>query len=455
MPNASTLQFLLTLAKGIASQFGPNCEVVVHDLATNDPERSIVAIENGHVTGRKVGDGPSHVVLEALRGNPEQLHDHLSYLTRTKDGKILKSTTIYIRDDDGAPIGIFGINYDITLMLAMENAIKQFTATEKDEKEPEPIARNVSDLLDELIETLLDIAQNHLHTIMPGYTHLQRAQAVTFRYYMEAYVSMFRRDVSRVQDSRERLNESPLGCAALAGTTHNIDRNQTAAELGFDKPVDNFLDGVSDRDYLMELAADMSIIMVHLSRLSEELILWSSQEFRFVALDDAYSTGSSIMPQKKNPDSCELIRGKSGRVFGHLMGLLTTMKGIVLAYNKDMQEDKQPFFDSYDTVTACLDIMTGVISTLRVQKEKMEASVKQGFLNATEVADYLVSKGVAFRDAHGIVGQIVIRCEDEGCAIEDLKLEDLKSFSDAFDESIYEYIDYRNILNKGNKKEML
>ena len=319
-------------------------------------------------------------------------------------------------------------------------------------------ARSAAQRLEEKLESLIEALRktgSEQNCIMPGYTHLQRAQAVTFRYYMEAYVSMFRRDVSRVQDSRERLNESPLGCAALAGTTHNIDRNQTAAELGFDKPVDNFLDGVSDRDYLMELAADMSIIMVHLSRLSEELILWSSQEFRFVALDDAYSTGSSIMPQKKNPDSCELIRGKSGRVFGHLMGLLTTMKGIVLAYNKDMQEDKQPFFDSYDTVTACLDIMTGVISTLRVQKEKMEASVKQGFLNATEVADYLVSKGVAFRDAHGIVGQIVIRCEDEGCAIEDLKLEDLKSFSDAFDESIYEYIDYRNILNKGNKKEML
>lgn len=319
-------------------------------------------------------------------------------------------------------------------------------------------ARSAAQGLEEKLESLIEALRktgSEQNCIMPGYTHLQRAQAVTFRYYMEAYVSMFRRDVSRVQDSRERLNESPLGCAALAGTTHNIDRNQTASELGFDKPVDNFLDGVSDRDYLMELAADMSIIMVHLSRLSEELILWSSQEFRFVALDDAYSTGSSIMPQKKNPDSCELIRGKSGRVFGHLMGLLTTMKGIVLAYNKDMQEDKQPFFDSYDTVTACLDIMTGVISTLRVQKEKMEASVKQGFLNATEVADYLVSKGVAFRDAHGIVGQIVIRCEDEGCAIEDLKLEDLKSFSDAFDESIYEYIDYRNILNKGNKKEML
>lgn len=319
-------------------------------------------------------------------------------------------------------------------------------------------ARSAAQRLEEKLESLIEALRktgSEQNCIMPGYTHLQRAQAVTFRYYMEAYVSMFRRDVSRVQDSRERLNESPLGCAALAGTTHNIDRNQTAAELGFDKPVDNFLDGVSDRDYLMELAADMSIIMVHLSRLSEELILWSSQEFRFVALDDAYSTGSSIMPQKKNPDSCELIRGKSGRVFGHLMGLLTTMKGIVLAYNKDMQEDKQPFFDSYDTVTACLDIMTGVISTLRVQKEKMEASVKQGFLNATEVADYLVSKGVAFRDAHGIVGQIVIRCEDEGCAIEELKLEDLKSFSDVFDESIYEYIDYRNILNKGNKKEML
>ena len=319
-------------------------------------------------------------------------------------------------------------------------------------------ARSAAQRLEGKLESLIEALRktgSEQNCIMPGYTHLQRAQAVTFRYYMEAYVSMFRRDVSRVQDSRERLNESPLGCAALAGTTHNIDRNQTAAELGFDKPVDNFLDGVSDRDYLMELAADMSIIKVHLSRLSEELILWSSQEFRFVALDDAYSTGSSIMPQKKNPDSCELIRGKSGRVFGHLMGLLTTMKGIVLAYNKDMQEDKQPFFDSYDTVTACLDIMTGVISTLRVQKEKMEASVKQGFLNATEVADYLVSKGVAFRDAHGIVGQIVIRCEDEGCAIEDLKLEDLKSFSDAFDESIYEYIDYRNILNKGSKKEML
>lgn len=315
-------------------------------------------------------------------------------------------------------------------------------------------ADRLADKLGGLIAALEETGERQ-NCIMPGYTHLQRAQAVTFRYYMGAYAAMFGRDIRRVHNSRELLNESPLGCAALAGTTHPIDRSQTAAALGFSKPVDNFLDGVSDRDYLMELACDMAIIMVHLSRLSEELILWSTQEFKFVELDDAYSTGSSIMPQKKNPDSCELIRGKSGRVFGHLTGLLTTMKGIALAYNKDMQEDKQPFFDSYDTVCACLDIMTGVIRTLRVRRETMEASVKNGFLNATEVADYLVSKGVAFRDAHGIVGQIVICCEDRGCAIEDLSLEELRKFSEAFDDGIYEYIDYRNILKKGNKKEML
>ena len=219
--------------------------------------------------------------------------------------------------------------------------------------------------------------------------------------------------------------------------------------------MDNFLDGVSDRDYLLELMSAMSIIMVHLSRLSEELILWSSQEFRFVDIDDAYATGSSIMPQKKNPDACELVRGKSGRVFGDLMGLLTVMKGIPLAYNKDMQEDKQAFFDALDTTMACLDIMNGVISTLRVREDVMQESVKRGFLNATEVADYLVSKGVAFRDAHGIVGRIVIACEDKGCAIEELSLEELHTFHEAFDESIYDYLDYHNILQKGNKKEIL
>ena len=291
--------------------------------------------------------------------------------------------------------------------------------------------------------------------IMPGYTHLQRAQAVTFRYYMQAYVGMFTRDQKRLASALQILNENPLGAAALAGTTHAIDRTITTEALQFDKPVDNFLDAVSDRDYLIELLADMSVIMMHLSRLSEELILWSSQEFRFVSIDDAYATGSSIMPQKKNPDACELVRGKTGRVYGDLTALLTTMKGLPLAYNKDMQEDKPQFFDAVDTVSACLEIMTLVISTLKVNADVMENSVRKGFLNATEVADYLVSRGAAFRDAHAIVGRIVIFCEDQGRAIEELTMDELKSFSDLFEESIYDYIEYRNILQKGNKREML
>ncbi len=319
-------------------------------------------------------------------------------------------------------------------------------------------ARDKAEVLVDKVQMLIDAlkAKGDEHPcLMPGYTHLQRAQVITFAYHLGAYRSMLRRDKKRLENALELLNESPLGCAALAGTTHNIDRNQTAAALSFNKPVDNFLDGVSDRDYLLELMSAMSIIMVHLSRLSEELILWSSQEFRFVDIDDAYATGSSIMPQKKNPDACELVRGKSGRVFGDLMGLLTVMKGIPLAYNKDMQEDKQAFFDALDTTMACLDIMNGVISTLRVREDVMQESVKRGFLNATEVADYLVSKGVAFRDAHGIVGRIVIACEDKACAIEELSLEELYTFHEAFDESIYDYLDYHNILKKGNKKEIL
>ncbi|MBQ7063265.1 MAG: argininosuccinate lyase [Firmicutes bacterium] len=319
-------------------------------------------------------------------------------------------------------------------------------------------ARSAADELIAGLDGLIDALQKtgrDQDTIMPGYTHMQRAQAVTFHYYLQAYVSMFRRDRARLENSRELLNESPLGCAALAGTTHNIDRRQTAEELCFRKPVDNFLDGVSDRDYLVELLSDMSLIMVHLSRLSEELILWSSQEFGFVSLSDEYSTGSSIMPQKKNPDACELIRGKAGRVFGHLSGLLTTLKGLPLAYNKDMQEDKEAFFDAYDQVVSCLQVMTGVIDTLQVNQEKMRLSVKQGFLNATEVADYLVGKQVPFRDAHGIVGRIVLACEERGSAIEDLTLEELRAFDGHFDQDIYDYIDYRNILQKGNKREML
>jgi len=281
----------------------------------------------------------------------------------------------------------------------------------------------------EALQQSLEQKAKDNNVMMPGYTHLQRAQVVTFQHHLMAYYHMLNRDKKRIVKAIEIMNESPLGCGALAGTTHAINREMTAIELGFSKPVDNFLDGVSDRDYLLELMSDFSIIMMHLSRLSEELILWSSQEFRFITIDDAYSTGSSIMPQKKNPDAAELIRGKTGRVYGSLTSLLTTMKGLPLAYNKDMQEDKEPFFDALDTVLSCLQIMSKMIATMKVNSENMKKAVKGGFLNATEVADYLVSKGVAFRDAHSIVGSIVIYCEDHEKAIEDLTIDEWKELS--------------------------
>ncbi|MCC3867608.1 argininosuccinate lyase [Terrisporobacter mayombei] len=307
--------------------------------------------------------------------------------------------------------------------------------------------------VDKLKNTLKEVADNN-PIIMPGYTHLQRAQVVTFKHHLMAYYSMLDRDSKRLNNALEILDESPLGCGALAGTTHNIDRNITCEILGFKKPVDNFMDGVSDRDYLLELMSDFSIIMMHLSRLSEELILWSSQEFKFIELDDLYSTGSSIMPQKKNPDGAELIRGKTGRVYGNLVSLLTVMKGLPLAYNKDMQEDKEGFFDSVNTISMCLQIMERMIATLKIRKDNMKKAVKGGFLNATEVADYLVNKSVPFRDAHGIVGRIVIYCEDNNKSIEDLYLDELQRFSPVFDEDIYDFIDYENILNKGIKKNL-
>ncbi|MEQ6853093.1 argininosuccinate lyase [Lysinibacillus capsici] len=307
----------------------------------------------------------------------------------------------------------------------------------------------------EALQQSLEQKAKDNNVMMPGYTHLQRAQVVTFQHHLMAYYHMLNRDKKRIVKAIEIMNESPLGCGALAGTTHAINREITAIELGFSKPVDNFLDGVSDRDYLLELMSDFSIIMMHLSRLSEELILWSSQEFRFITIDDAYSTGSSIMPQKKNPDAAELIRGKTGRVYGSLTSLLTTMKGLPLAYNKDMQEDKEPFFDALDTVLSCLQIMSKMIATMKVNSENMKKAVKGGFLNATEVADYLVSKGVAFRDAHSIVGSIVIYCEDHDKAIEDLTMDELKELSSFIDDDIYDYIDYQNILNKGIKVGLL
>lgn len=306
-----------------------------------------------------------------------------------------------------------------------------------------------------LIKALMDLGEKNSGVIMPGYTHMQRAQVVTFKYHLLAYVSMFERDMKRLENAVDILDESPLGCCALAGTTYKIDREFTANELGFSKPFNNFLDGVSDRDYLIELLSAFSIIMMHLSRLCEELILWSTKEFSFVQIDDQFATGSSIMPQKRNPDAAELIRGKTGRVYGSLISLLTIMKSLPLAYNKDMQEDKEPFFDSVTTVQSSLKVMTEMLNTLKINTNKMKEAVKMGFLNATEVADYLVLKGLAFRDAHGLVGSIVLYCEEKHKAIEDLDLNELKQFSQSFDESIYEYIDYESSLKKGIKKEML
>ena len=304
-----------------------------------------------------------------------------------------------------------------------------------------------------LKETIKEVADNN-SVIMPGYTHLQRAQVVTFKHHLMAYYNMFDRDEKRIKNALEILDDSPLGCGALAGTTHNIDRNITAQKLGFKKPMDNFMDGVSDRDYLLELMSDFSIIMMHLSRLSEELVLWSSQEFKFIEMDDLFTTGSSIMPQKKNPDGAELIRGKTGRVYGNLFALFTVMKGIPLAYNKDMQEDKEGFFDSVKTLEMCIQIMEGMIGTLKVREDNMKKAVKGGFLNATEVADYLVNKNVPFRDAHSIVGQIVIYCEDHNKAIEELELDELLKFSQVFERDIYDFIDYNNIIEKGIKKNL-
>ena len=314
-------------------------------------------------------------------------------------------------------------------------------------------AKEVINSLNTILDTIEDLANNNAF-IMPGYTHLQRAQPVTFKQHIMAYYNMLSRDVKRILSAIEIMDENPLGCCALAGTTYDTDRAFTTRELEFKKPVDNFMDGVSDRDYLLELLSAFSIIMMHLSRLSEEFILWSSKEFNFIEISDEFSTGSSIMPQKRNPDAAELIRGKTGRVYGDLMSLLTTMKGIPLAYNKDMQEDKEPFFDGVDTVLKCIKIMNGMLSTLKVKKGNMYNAVKTGFLNATEAADYLVNKGLAFRDAHGVIGAIVLHCEKEHKAIDDLSLDELKNFSDLFEEDVYEFIDYKNTLNRGIKKEM-
>lgn len=306
---------------------------------------------------------------------------------------------------------------------------------------------NIKELLIKFVETLLDKAEENKTAVMPGYTHLQRAQPVTFAHHLLAYAQMIKRDITRLDDCKKRMNECPLGSCALAGTTYPLDRNLTASLLGFDMPVQNSLDGVSDRDFCIELAAALSIIMTHLSRFSEEIVLWCSWEFKFVELDDAFATGSSIMPQKKNPDVAELVRGKTGRVNGDLVALLTMMKGLPLAYNKDMQEDKEAIFDAVDTVKLCISTFTPMIATMKVLSGNMRAAAAKGFINATDCADYLVGKGLPFRDAYKITGQIVAYCISQDKTLETLPLDEYKKFDPLFDEDLYKKIDLDTCVN--------
>ena len=307
---------------------------------------------------------------------------------------------------------------------------------------------NVDDLLKDLLAELLIIMKENTETYMPGFTHLQKAQPITLAHHMGAYFEMFKRDRSRMADIYKRMNYCPLGSGALAGTTYPLDREYTASLLGFEGPTLNSMDSVADRDYLIEFLSALSTIMMHLSRFSEEIIIWNSNEYKFIEIDDAYSTGSSIMPQKKNPDIAELVRGKTGRVYGALMSLLTTMKGIPLAYNKDMQEDKELTFDAIDTVKGCLALFTGMIRTMKFNKDIMEKSAMHGFTNATEAADYLVKHGVPFPDAHSIIGHLVLTCIEKGKAIDEMSIEELKEISDVFAPDVYDAISLKTCVEK-------
>ena len=309
----------------------------------------------------------------------------------------------------------------------------------------EQIPVMVSQLL-ELETVLCRQAKKYQTAVMPGYTHLQRAQPISFAQHLMAYASMFRRDVTRLEDCGKRLDECPLGSGALAGTTYPIDRWETAQALGFAAPMSNSLDGVSDRDYALELLSGLSILMMHLSRFAEEIILWCSWEFKFIELDDAYATGSSIMPQKKNPDVAELVRGKTGRVYGDLMSLLTVMKGLPLAYNKDMQEDKEPVFDAIDTVEMCLPVFAAMLDTMTVRTDNMRKAAGHGFINATDCADYLTKKGMPFRDAYTVTGHLVAQCTAQGKTLEELTLEELKAVSPLFEQDVYDALNLENCM---------
>jgi len=306
----------------------------------------------------------------------------------------------------------------------------------------------VDELLKRLLMTLLQIMEENTETCMPGFTHLQKAQPVTLAHHVGAYFEMFKRDRQRMKDIYGRMNYCPLGAGALAGTTYPLDRYYTASLLGFEAPTLNSMDSVSDRDYVIEFLSALSTIMMHLSRFCEEIIIWNSNEYRFVEIDDSYATGSSIMPQKKNPDIAELIRGKTGRVYGALISILTTMKGLPLAYNKDMQEDKELTFDAIDTVKGCLALFEGMVRTMRFNRPVMEKSAMMGFTNATDAADYLVGRGVAFRDAHTVIGKLVLYCIDKKCSIDELSIEELKTISPVFEEDVYEKISLKTCVEK-------
>ena len=390
-----------------------------HILSSDEAEKIIKALEQIHA---EILDGSLF-----LEGEFEDIHSFLEYQVTQKAGAVGKKMhTARSRNDQVA------LDMKLYVKLSGQEVIKS---------------------LEKLISAI-EQKSNESSFPMPGYTHLQRAQIVTFKYHLMAYYEMLTRDMKRIENALSIMDTCPLGSCALAGTTYPIDREFTAAMLEFEAVQKNTMDSVSDRDYIIEMISAFSIIMMHLSRLSEEFIIFSTKEFDFIALSDAYSTGSSIMPQKKNPDSLELVRGKTGRLYGNLMGILTTMKALPLTYNKDMQEDKQYYFESLDTVIDCITIIEGVVSTLTVKSENMEKATKGGFLNATELADYLVKQGIAFRDAHSIVGQVVKHCEAKALEIDQLSLEELKAFSPHIKEDVYSYIEPSSILKQGTKSDM-
>ena len=391
-----------------------------HILSSDEAEKIIKAREQIH---SEILDGTL-----LLEGEFEDIHSFLEYQVTQKAGALGKKMhTARSRNDQVA------LDMKLYVKLSGQEVIKS---------------------LKKLISAI-EKKSSESSFPMPGYTHLQRAQIVTFKYHLMAYYEMLTRDMKRIENALSIMDTCPLGSCALAGTTYPIDREFTAAMLEFEAVQKNTMDSVSDRDYIIEMISAFSIIMMHLSRLSEEFIIFSTKEFDFIALSDAYSTGSSIMPQKKNPDSLELVRGKTGRLYGNLMGILTTMKALPLTYNKDMQEDKQYYFESLDTVIDCITIIEGVVSTLTVKSENMEKATKGGFLNATELADYLVKQGIAFRDAHSIVGQVVKHCEAKAMEIDQLSLEELKAFSPHIKEDVYSYIEPSSILKQGTKPDML